>query len=98
MLAIEEDVGIEPLHTCGGAARCSTCRVRFVAGEPSRMTVAEKKALELYKLKGMRLSCQIRCEHDMTVTAVNRFLGCGSQGNKPSADLGPLPVEWIEKE
>ena len=72
VLALEEDAGIEPLHNCGGTAGCSTCRVRFITGEPSRMTVAEKKALDLYKLSDVRLSCQILCEHDMTVMAISR--------------------------
>ena len=96
VLALEEDAGIEPLHTCGGTAGCSTCRVRFITGEPSRMTVAEKKALDLYKLSDVRLSCQILCEHDMTVMAISRFVGGGCQA-KPTPELRPLPVEWIEK-
>ena len=35
VLAIE-DAGIDILHRCGGNARCTTCRVQFVSGEPSR--------------------------------------------------------------
>jgi len=97
VLALEEDVGIEPLHTCGGTAGCATCRVRFVTGKPSRMTVAEKKALDLYKLSDVRLSCQILCEHDMAITAVRRFAGYGRQDNKPTQELRPLPVEWVEE-
>ncbi len=98
VLAIEEDAGIEPRHTCGGTAGCSTCRVTFMAGEPKRMTVAEKNTLALYKLKNVRLSCQILCEHDMTVAAISRFVGFGRQDNKPTPGLRPLPVEWIEQE
>ena len=96
VLALEEDAGVEPLHTCGGTARCGTCRVRFVTGEPTQMTVAEKRALELYALSDVRLSCQILCDHDMTVMAVSRFVGHACQGNRPSSELGPQPVEWVE--
>ena len=34
VLAIEEDAKVDQLHACGGNARCTTCRVEFVAGEP----------------------------------------------------------------
>ena len=97
VLALEEDAGLEPLHTCGGMASCSTCRVRFIAGEPSQMTVAEKKRLELQDLTDVRLSCQILCEDDMTVMAISRFMGTGFQDNKPTMELRPLPVEWTER-
>ena len=38
--AIEQDAGVDILHACGGNARCTTCRVEFISGEPSRMTKA----------------------------------------------------------
>ena len=34
VLALEEDAQIDQLHACGGRARCTTCRVEFIAGEP----------------------------------------------------------------
>ncbi len=97
VLALEEDVGLEPLHTCGGMAGCSTCRVKIVKGEPTRMTVAEKERLALHDLSDVRLSCQVLCDQDMTVTAISRFKGIPPQANKPTPDLRPLPVEWIEQ-
>jgi ferredoxin len=97
VLALEEDAGLEPLHACGGMAGCATCRVKFISGEPDKMTVAEKNRLELHNLSGVRLSCQILCEHDMTVMAISRFLGTGLQGNKPTPELRPLPVEWTQR-
>ena len=45
VLALEQDAGIDQLHACGGNARCTTCRVEIVAGEPDRMTVAERDVL-----------------------------------------------------
>ena len=46
VLAIEQDAGVDILHACGGNARCTTCRVEFISGEPTRMTEAEKTKLE----------------------------------------------------
>ncbi len=72
VLAIE-DAGIDILHRCGGFARCTTCRVQFVDGEPTQMGAAERETLEEDGLLGSyRLSCQIRVTQDMTVRVVNR--------------------------
>ena len=46
VLAIEQDAHVDILHACGGNARCTTCRIEFVSGEPQRMTRAEKTRLE----------------------------------------------------
>lgn len=89
VLAIEQDAGVDVLHACGGHARCTTCRVEFIDGEPSRMTVAERDRLAARGLAGVRLSCQILCDHDMTVRAISRLEGSG----RPNA--GPMPEESI---
>lgn len=34
VLALEDEARIDQLHACGGNARCTTCRVQFLAGEP----------------------------------------------------------------
>src|SRR3954447_2336858 len=85
VLALEEDAGIDQLHACGGRARCTTCRVEFIAGEPERSTNAERTALAGRNLSGVRLSCQILCDVDMTVRAISRLAGSG----RP--DPGPKP-------
>ena len=90
VLALEEDAQIDQLHACGGRARCTTCRVEFIAGEPDRMTVAERTVLAAKGLSGVRLSCQILCDHDMTVRAISRLAGSG----RP--DPGPTPQPFIE--
>src|SRR3954470_15874693 len=77
VLAIEQDAHVDVLHACGGFARCTTCRVEFIDGEPGRMTVAEKDRLAARGLTGLRLSCQILCDHDMSVRAVSRLEGSG---------------------
>lgn len=95
VLAIE-GAGVDILHACGGNARCTTCRVEFIAGEPSSMTQAEKERLEARGLTGVRLSCQLTCEHDMTVRAISRLEGSGraDAGPTPSPEITPDPV-WL---
>jgi ferredoxin len=69
-----EDAGIDILHRCGGFARCTTCRVQFVHGEPSEMGAAERETLEEDGLLGeYRLSCQIHlAEENMEVKVWGR--------------------------
>lgn len=98
VLALAQDAGIDQLHACGGKARCTTCRVEFIAGEPEQMTVAERDVLAAKGLTGVRLSCQILCDHDMTVRATSRLEGSGRKdaGPEPASDIEP-PPEWIAK-
>jgi ferredoxin len=98
VLALVQDAGIDQLHACGGNARCTTCRVEFLSGEPEQMTVAEKNVLAAKGASGVRLSCQIMCDHDMTVRAISRLEGSGRKdlGHEPTADLQP-PPEWTTK-
>jgi ferredoxin len=97
VLALEQVAGIDQLHACGGNARCTTCRVEFIDGEPSRMTVAERDVLAARGLSGVRLSCQILCDHDMAVRAISRLAGSGRKdaGHKPADDIEPPPT-WID--
>src|SRR5499426_4138465 len=96
VLAIEQDVHVDILHACGGNARCTTCRVEFIAGEPTRMTVAERQVLTAKGAIGVRLSCQMLCDHDMTVRAISRLTGSGrpDPGRTPEPAIQP-PPEWI---
>jgi len=95
VLAIEQDAGVDILHACGGNARCTTCRVEFIDGEPTPMMKAEKGKLEERALTGVRLSCQIVCDHDMTVRAISRLAGSGrpDPGKTPEPTIQP-PAEW----
>jgi len=95
VLAVEQDAHVDIMHACGGNARCTTCRVEFIEGEPTRMTVAEKERLAARGLSGVRLSCQILCDHDMAVRAISRLEGTGrpDPGPEPAAEITP-PVQW----
>ena len=96
VLAIEQNAKVDIMHACGGNARCTTCRIEFVAGEPSAMTVAEKQVLSAKGLSGVRLSCQMLCDHDMTVRAISRLEGTGrpDPGRTPDPVITP-PSEWL---
>jgi ferredoxin len=95
VLAIEQDAQVDVLHACGGNARCTTCRVEFIEGEPARSTAAERQVLAAKGATGVRLSCQILCDHDMTVRAISRLTGSGrpDPGATPLPDIAP-PPEW----
>ena len=98
--ALREEAGTDQLHACGGKARCTTCRVEFLDGEPSKMTVAEKQVLAAKGATGVRLSCQILCESDMSVRVISRLEGSGRKDcGSPLADaIEPSPVEWTTKD
>ncbi|MBX9623263.1 MAG: (2Fe-2S)-binding protein [Gemmataceae bacterium] len=98
VLALTDEAGADQLHACGGNARCTTCKVEFVAGEPDKMTEAEKNVLAAKGLSGVRLSCQIACDADMTVRVISRLTGSGraDAGKRPADDIAPPPV-WVAK-
>lgn len=100
VLAIE-DAGINILHRCGGYAKCTTCRVTFEAGEPKQMTQAEKSRLQsepgLYGR--IRLSCQVLCDHDMSVKPVMTLENStvDDPGRRPEDIITPDAV-WTVKD
>lgn len=88
-----EDAGIDILHRCGGNARCATCRVEVLGGEPSLVTDWEEARLAQLqeRLPTTRLSCQVRVTDDLRVRVCNRLSGHPELG-----DAGPRPIEWPE--
>jgi hypothetical protein len=70
--------------------------VEFVAGEPAKHTEAERERLALKQLTGVRLSCQILCDHDMTIRAISRLEGSGrpDPGPEPAPVITP-PAVWV---
>jgi ferredoxin len=102
VLALQDEAKVDQMHACGGNARCTTCRVEFVAGEPPQITQAEKDVLTargLIQTPGLRLSCQIKCDHDMTVRAISRLSMTPNRadaGKLPTDEIAPPPV-WVAK-
>lgn len=88
-----ESCGVDIGHRCGGKARCTTCRVRFVSGEPEAMTAAEHAKLKERGLLGeARLSCQILATAPMHVEVLVRVADMGW------TDPGPEPADMVEPE
>lgn len=87
VLAIE-DAGIDILHRCGGNARCTTCRVEILAGDPGEIGELERNrlAVETELADNVRLSCQIRVRDDLRVRVVN-------QASVRGMDAGPRPLD-----
>ena len=87
VLAIE-DAGIDILHRCGGNARCTTCRVEVLAGNPGEMQELERNrlAVENDLAENVRLSCQIRVNDDLKVHVIN-------QASVRGIDPGPRPLD-----
>jgi ferredoxin len=98
VLAMVEEAGVDQLHACGGNSKCTTCRVEFIDGEPDRMTQAEKDKLAERGLSGVRLSCQLYVDTDMSVRAISRLEGSGrpDPGPTPDPKIQPTPA-WVEK-
>jgi ferredoxin len=87
VLAIE-DAGVDILHRCGGNARCTTCRVEIMAGDPGPIGEAERLILATKSDLGdhTRLSCQVRIIDDLQIRVVN-------QASVKGIDAGPRPEE-----
>ena len=83
--------GVDILHRCGGNARCTTCRVQILAGDPGPMTEAEREKLATLDdlPENMRLSCQVRCCDDLSVRILRRLVE-----NPDMSDAGPQPETW----
>jgi ferredoxin len=87
VLAIE-DSGIDILHRCGGNARCTTCRVEILSGDPGPIGDPEKAILATKTDLGdhTRLSCQVRVMDNLHVRVIN-------QASVKGLDPGPRPED-----
>ncbi len=83
-----EDNGVDILHRCGGNARCTTCRVEILAGDPGPIGDPEKTILATKTdlSDHTRLSCQIRLMDDLHVKVIN-------QASVAGMDAGGRPEE-----
>jgi ferredoxin len=97
VLALVDEAKIDQMHACGGQCKCTTCRVRFISGEPSKVTSAERTILSARGLgaeAGLRLSCQILCDQDMRLIAESRLATSGKKdpGKRPADVIEPPPI------
>jgi ferredoxin len=85
-----EDAGIDILHRCGGNARCTTCRVEVLEGDPGEMREVERNrlAVEADLAPNVRLSCQILVKDDLKVRVIN-------QASVRGIDAGPRPLDEL---
>ncbi len=96
--AIIDDAKADQHYSCGGNAKCTTCRVQFTSGEPETMTQAEKDLLAgsgLATEPGVRLSCQIALEADATIKLIFPKPPLKNPAH-PADDIQPPPV-WTTK-
>lgn len=97
VLALEDEAGVDQMYACGGNCKCTTCKVEFVEGEPSKITEAEKEKLAEKELSDVRLSCQITVDDDMTVRAISRLADFPQRedpGSRPTDEIAPDPT-WV---
>ena len=83
-----EDNGIDILHRCGGNARCTTCRVEVLSGDPGEIREPEAAVLATKTdlSDHTRLSCQIRVHDDLHLKVIN-------QASVAELDAGPRPAD-----
>ena len=88
LVLVLEDAGIDILHRCGGNARCTTCRVEILEGDPGEMRELERNrlAMEAELAPNIRLSCQIHVHNDLKVRVIN-------QASVRGMDPGPRPLD-----
>jgi ferredoxin len=95
------------LHTCGGNARCTTCRVTIHKGVPTKKTKAQQDLFDIMIRSGQTqfdhpavfLACQVAVENDMTVSpseTFNRVIH-DSPGKDTEEEITPNPV-WLDHE
>jgi ferredoxin len=83
-----EDNGVDILHRCGGNARCTTCRVEVLSGDPGEIGEPERAILATKTDLGerTRLSCQIRVIDDLHIKVIR-------QASVEGIDAGSRPVD-----
>jgi ferredoxin len=88
LVLVIEDGGVDILHRCGGKAKCTTCRVEVLEGDPGEMQEAERNRLaaETGLAENVRLSCQVHVQSDLHVRVLN-------QSSVRGLDPGPRPEE-----
>ena len=102
---IEHETDI--VHTCGGIAKCTTCRVTIHKGVPTKKTQAQQDRFDKLIESGQPqfdhpavfLSCQVEVENDMTVSVSEEFNSVihDRRGKDTEDEITPDPV-WLDHE
>jgi adenylate cyclase len=82
LLEISRMNRIPHASVCGGRARCSTCRVRIDEGAGTLQPPTYPEVITLASIaapKNVRLACQVRPKHELTVTRLLRPLSTGPE-------------------
>ena len=96
ILEASRNAGIPHASVCGGRGRCSTCRVRVGSGREDLPPPGEDKARVLRRVgaaANVRLACQVRPEHDLTITPLLPATAQASDGH-----ARPDYIEGSERE
>src|SRR5262245_25967153 len=97
ILASAHAAGVDITATCGGRGRCTSCRVKFVAGTTPPATIMDEVQLGSALVReGYRLSCQCRLTEPVTVQVAPaiddrtfQILGADRPAGRPL----PVPIE-----
>ncbi|HET7877049.1 MAG TPA: ASKHA domain-containing protein, partial [Methylomirabilota bacterium] len=89
--------GVDITATCGGRGRCTSCRVKFVAGMVPPPTIMDELQLgDALVREGYRLSCQCHVTESITVQVAppldERTFQILGAGRAPGAPLG-VPID-----
>ena len=99
VLAIEQDASVDVLHACGGNARCTTCRVEFVDGEPAtddRGGTSGPRGPRRQRRAAL-VSDPLRPRHDGARHLATHWIsGRPDPGPTPTEAISP-PPQWGQK-
>jgi ferredoxin len=101
------DHEVDIVHSCGGNAKCTTCRVTIHKGVPTKKTQAQQDLFERLIKSGQPqfdhpavfLSCQVVVENDMKISVSETFNSVihDSRGKDTEDNITPDPV-WLDHE
>ena len=97
ILSSAHAAGIDITATCGGRGRCTSCRIKFVAGTVPPATIMDEVQLGSALVReGYRLSCQCRVTEPVTVQVApaiddRTFQILGT--DRPAGQPLPVPIE-----
>ena len=83
--------GIPHYSVCGGRGRCSTCRIRITRGQEEQPLAGPVEELTLTRIHAgpdVRLACQFRPVHDLTVMPL---LAAGTERTLPAGSRQAAP-------